>query len=98
MRRSLRKNGTICIPWVNGYSKQIRITLNVILVLGSIGLDETLKNPRVLKYNDDTLKYARLSIQKLEAGKTSSKFGFGKFTYAVLTNPKGSEDGDNVNK
>jgi tetratricopeptide (TPR) repeat protein len=57
--------------------------LNVILVMGSIGLDETLKTPRITKYNDDTLKYAKIAIEKLNAGKTSNDFGFHTFTYAV---------------
>jgi tetratricopeptide (TPR) repeat protein len=63
--------------------------LNQILVMGSIGLDETLKNPRVLKYNDDTLKYAKMGIQKLEAGKTTKFFGFDKFAYGSKDNALG---------
>lgn len=63
--------------------------LNQILVMGSIGLDETLKNPRVLKYNDDTLKYARMAIQKLEAGKTTKNFGYDKFAYGSKDNALG---------
>ena len=45
------------------------------LVLGSIGLDETAKTPRVTKWNDDTLKYAKMSIADLESGKTFKTFG-----------------------
>ena len=45
------------------------------LVLGSIGLDETAKTPRVTKWNEDTLKYAKLSIQDLEANKTFKTYG-----------------------
>ncbi len=43
---------------------------DVEIVLGSIGLDETLKSPRVTKWNDDTLRYARQSLADLEGGKT----------------------------
>lgn len=68
--------------------------LNAILVLGSIGLDETLKTPRVTKYNDDTLKYARMAIDKLNSGKTSGNFGVGGFNYLVLK--PGTKDGDPV--
>jgi len=39
------------------------------LVLGSIGLDETAKSPRITKYNDETLRFARQAIADLEAGK-----------------------------
>lgn len=42
---------------------------DVELVLGSIGLDETLKSPRVTKWNDETLRYARQSLADLEGGK-----------------------------
>ena len=45
------------------------------LVLGSIGLDETAKSPRVTKWNDDTLKYAKMSIADLESGKTFKTYG-----------------------
>jgi len=50
------------------------------LALGTIGLDETGKTPPVTKWNDDTIKYARMSIADLEAGKP-----FGK-TYGVPPN------------
>jgi hypothetical protein len=50
------------------------------VVLGSIGLDETATAPRNTKWNDDTLKYAKLTIQDLESGKLTT-FGIGQFTY-----------------
>ena len=52
------------------------------LVMGSVGLDETAKSPRVTKWNDDTLRYAKMSIADLEAGKKFPQFGFGKYLYA----------------
>ncbi len=51
------------------------------LVLGSIGLDETAKNPSVTTWNDDTLKYAKMAIADLEAGKTFKTFGVAPFKY-----------------
>lgn len=51
------------------------------LVLGSIGLDETAKSPRVTKWNDDTLKYARQSIADMEGGKVFKTWGLSSFTY-----------------
>jgi hypothetical protein len=45
------------------------------LVFGSIGLDETAKSPRVTKWNDETLRYARQSIADIEAGKKFNTFG-----------------------
>ncbi len=50
------------------------------LVFGSIGLDETAKSPRVTKWNEDTLKYAKISIQDLESGKLTT-FGIKPFVY-----------------
>lgn len=47
------------------------------LVLGSIGLDETAKTPRVTKWNEETLKYAKLSIADLESGKVFKTYGIG---------------------
>jgi hypothetical protein len=43
---------------------------DVELALGSIGLDETLKSPRVTKWNDKTLRWAKQSIADLEGNKT----------------------------
>jgi len=54
---------------------------DAVLVLGSIGLDETAKTPRVTTWNDDTLKYAKMSIADLEAGKTFKTFGVREFKY-----------------
>ena len=51
------------------------------LVLGSIGLDETAKSPRVTTWNDDTLKYAKMAIADLEANKTFKSFGVAPFKY-----------------
>lgn len=55
------------------------------IVLGSIGYDEAYKGNN--KYNDDTLKYAKMSIADLESGKpfvlgTATSFGLGEFKYA----------------
>ncbi len=49
--------------------------IDVELVLGSIGLKETSKNPRVTKWNDETLKYAEQSIRDLEANKPFKTYG-----------------------
>lgn len=51
------------------------------LVLGSIGLDETAKTPRVTTWNDDTIKYAKMAIADLEANKTFTNFGVAPFKY-----------------
>lgn len=51
------------------------------LVLGSIGLDETAKSPRVTKWNDDTLRFAKQSIADLDGGKKFSQFGIAPFIY-----------------
>jgi hypothetical protein len=51
------------------------------LVLGTIGLDETGKTPSVTKWNDDTIKYARAAIADIEAGKSFTTWGVGKFVY-----------------
>ena len=54
---------------------------DVELVLGSIGLDETAKTPRVTKWNDETLRFAKQSIADLEGGKTFKAFGVLQFKY-----------------
>jgi tetratricopeptide (TPR) repeat protein len=56
--------------------------LDVILVLGSIGYDESLKTPPVTKYNTDTINYAKSAIEKMEAGKPSQNYGAYQYTYS----------------
>ncbi len=56
--------------------------LDVLIVLGSIGYDESLKTPSNTKYNADTINYAKMAIQKIESGTTSKNYGaFGIYTY-----------------
>lgn len=63
--------------------------LNILITLGSIGLDETAKTPRNTKYNNDTLNYAKTSIQKLNEGKTSKNLGVFQFAYKTKENALG---------
>jgi hypothetical protein len=50
-----------------------KIKLDVTILLGSIGLDESIKNND--KYNVDTVKFAQDAIQKIESGATSTNYG-----------------------
>jgi hypothetical protein len=61
--------------------------LDLILTLGSIGYDESIKNN--YKYNDDTLRYAKLAIQKINEGKTSQKYGLFDYQYDNKDNALG---------
>ncbi len=64
--------------------------IDVTLVLGSIGLDESYKTPPVKKYNDETITYAKVAIDKLNAGATSKNFGaYGKYEYENKENALG---------
>ena len=62
---------------------------DVEIVLGSIGYDESFKGN--FKYNDQTLRYARMSIADLESGKTfSANYGVPKdFVYRSKDNTIG---------
>lgn len=81
--------------WDNVYSsgKQILAEepdfLDVILVLGSVGLDESLKDPANKKFNNDTVTYAKLAIDKINSGKTTDNFGALKYTYKTKENALG---------
>lgn len=48
---------------------------DVVLVLGSIGLDETAKATPVTTWNEDTLRYAKQAIADLEGGKVFKTYG-----------------------
>lgn len=67
--------------------------LDVIIVLGSIGYDESLKTPANTKYNADTINYAKSAIQKLEANKPSQNYGAYQYTYGGIKEfPNGREN------
>lgn len=55
--------------------------LDVILVLGSIGLDEIAKTPPVTKFNDATIKYANMAIAKMNSGVKSTDYGAYAYSY-----------------
>lgn len=61
--------------------------LDVIISLGSIGYDESYKGN--FKYNDDTLRFAKMAIAALDAGKTSKTFGLFQWTYKTKENALG---------
>ncbi len=61
--------------------------LDVMIVLGSIGYDESYK--KNYKYNADTIRFAQQAIAALEAGKTSKTFGIFQWTYKTKENALG---------
>ena len=66
--------------------------LDVILVLGSIGLDESKKKPPVTTFNNDTIQYAKLAIGKLNSGVSSDNFGAYQFAYKNKDYPDGKSN------
>jgi hypothetical protein len=48
--------------------------LDVILDLGSIGYDQSISSKNY-KYNDDTVKFAKLALEKFKSGKTCERCG-----------------------
>ncbi|MDQ6786448.1 MAG: hypothetical protein M3033_06465 [Acidobacteriota bacterium] len=55
--------------------------VDVLIVLGSIGYDESLKTPSNTKYNADTISYAKQAIQKIESGAKTENYGAYQYTY-----------------
>lgn len=54
--------------------------VDIIIVLGSIGYDESLKATPNTKYNADSINYSKQAIQKIEANAKTTDYG--AFTYA----------------
>lgn len=75
--------------------------LDVLLVLGSVGYDQASATPAVDTYNNDTIEYAKMAIQKLESNATSKTGGYGVYGYSYKNdklangkpNPSGYADG-----
>jgi hypothetical protein len=60
--------------------------IDVPLVLASIGFDKAVAKPPVDTYNADAINYAKMAIQKIEAGKTSPQYGAYGFSYKSKDN------------
>ena len=58
--------------------------LNIMIPLGTIGLYESYN--KNYKYNDDTLKYAKMAIEKIKSGTPSDKYGVYNFEYKTKEN------------
>ena len=56
--------------------------LDVILVLGSVGFDQAVLPTPVDTYNEDTIQYAKMAIQKLEANTPSKTGNYGVLQYS----------------
>jgi len=56
--------------------------LDVIIVLGSVGFDQAVLPTPVDTYNEDTIQYAKMAIQKLEANTPSKTGNYGVLQYA----------------
>lgn len=59
--------------------------IDVMLVLASIGFDNSVANPPVDKYNTDAINFAKMAIQKIEEGKPSGTQKYGAFAYEYKT-------------
>jgi len=63
--------------------------LDVILVLASAGFDQAVANPPVDTYNNDTITYSKMAIEKIEANKPSrtGDYGVKQFAYKAKEYP-----------
>jgi hypothetical protein len=56
-------------------AKDPKLTLDISLILASIGYENTKANPPVNKYNDEAINYAKSALQQIHEGKTSLDYG-----------------------
>ena len=59
--------------------------VDVMLVLASIGFDNSTATPPVDKFNGDAINMAKMAIQKMEENKPSTTGDYGAFTYRYKT-------------
>lgn len=59
--------------------------LDVILVLGSVGFDQATLPTPIDTYNNDTIQYAKMAIQKLESNTPSKTGNYGVLQYSYKT-------------
>lgn len=83
-------NGVNTQKYADAYSAGAEIltkqpdNLNIIVPLGAIGLYESRNKNDV--YNADTLRYAKMAIDKINSGVTSDKYGVFQFQYDTKEN------------
>lgn len=58
------------------------LSVDVPIVLASIGFDKAVANPPVDKFNNEAINYAMQAIQQIEAGKPSVTGSYGVFGYS----------------
>lgn len=68
------------------------LTLDVALVLATVGFDKTAAATPVDTYNADAVNYAKQAIQKLESGATSKDYGLLNFIYKTKEYPDGKSN------
>jgi hypothetical protein len=66
--------------------------VDVTLTLASAGFDQTIANPPVDTFNNDTITYAKMAIQQIEANKASKTGDYGVKQYSYNTKQFGGKD------
>lgn len=66
-------------------------SLDVAIVLATIGYDNAVKNPPVNTYDNDAITFAKSAIQQIEGGKTSNSYGAYKYSF-IIKDAKGNVD------
>lgn len=61
------------------------IIVDVLLVLGSVGVEQATATTPVDTYNADTIEYAKMAIQKLETNTPSKTGNYGVYQYSFKT-------------
>jgi cell division septation protein DedD len=68
------------------------LTLDVALVLATLGFDKSAAATPVDTYNADAVNYAKTAIQKIEGGATSKDYGLLNFIYKTKEYPDGKSN------
>lgn len=63
--------------------------IDVPIILASIGFDNAVAKTPNDKFNNDAINYAKMTIQKIEAGKTSTNYGANAWVYKTDKFPDG---------
>jgi hypothetical protein len=66
--------------------------VDVTLTLASAGFDQTVANPPVDTFNNDTITYAKMAIQQIEANKPSTTGDYGVKQFSYKTDKFGGKE------
>lgn len=67
-------------------------SLDIALAIAGLGYDELIATPQISRHREDTIKYAKIALEKLASNRKSDTYGVFKYVYKTKMCPNGAEN------